>query len=305
MSHPDGIVLSRSGSTWISVSNPHRDGSAVDLAWEKSQHGAGLEAPRAAGIAVSAGAAVAIISLILTAPALVAGGLALVTVVVFWELSSRMLHSKQEALSAAQAEATRDWGPRRIMRGSLVGGGLADAADRVVMASAEILQSDAVRAGALGDPADVYRDLMDATWALLWRCSVLDADQHHYARTFLAAANQVDAAELEVESEYLQNEYDAAADDLAPLVDEHLRLAETVAELDHQLRIPAARNSLQHLAGSRIADPAPHQGHQALAARASAARTLLDVDEEDNLDEDEAHGQDVRTTMDTPHTRQE
>lgn len=305
MSHPDGIALSRSGSTWVSVSNPHRDQSAADLAWEKHQHSAGLEVRRAGGIAVAAGATVAVISLILTAPVLLAGGLALATVVASWILASRLLHSRQQALSKAQADATRELGPRRILRGSLVGGHLADAADNIVMASADILQSDAVRAGALGDPADVYRDLMDATWALLWRCSVLDADKHQYARTFLAASRHIDSAELDVEVEYLQEEHEAATNDLAPLIDEHLRLAETVAELDQQMRIPAARDSMRHLTSSRIADPAPHQGHQSLAARASAARTLLDLDEEAGPDAEAPQGHDVRTTLDTPQTRQE
>jgi len=305
MSHPDGIVLSRSGSTWVSVSNPHRDQSAVDQAWEKSQHSTGLEVGRAAGIAVTAGAVVAIISLALSAPVLLAGGLALATVAASWFLASRLMHSRQQALSKAQADATRELGPRRILRGSLVGGHLADAADDVVMASASILQSDAVREGALGDPADVYRDLMDATWALLWRCSVLDADQHQYARTFLAASRHVDPADLDVESEYLQKEHDAAANDLAPLIDEHLRLADTVAGLEQLIRIPAARASLQRLTSSRIAAPEPHQGHQSLAARASAAQTLLSLEGEATSDADEPQGHEVSTTLDEPQTRQE
>lgn len=305
MSHPTGIALSRSGATWVSVSNPHRDDSVAEQRWSQVQDSAGLDVGRAGGIGVASGAAVAVLCLLLGLPALAAGVVALAVVVGAWIEAARWLRTRRESAQLAQQDSARSWGPRRILRGSLVDGPLADAADDVVMASAAILQSDAARAGALGDPSDVYRDLMESTWALLWRCSVLDADQHQYARTFMAAADRVDPAEMDVEVDYLRAEHAAATADLAPLIDEHLRLAATVADLDHQMSIPAARQSLQQLASSRAADPSPSAGHQSLEARVSAAHTVVEASRSGSAAADEDQSDDVRPTLDSPHTRQE
>lgn len=266
----DGIVLSRGAATWVAVANPHRR-PAVSPLEPDQMHSRGA----AAGCTLAAVAAV--VAVAVGAPVLVALLVAFAVIAPVWAAVFVWLRARSDRRRQSAAEALAAFGPLRIMRGHVVCAPLTGKADELVMASVAIVRSEATGSGLLGHPDEVYADVMDATWALLWRVVQLDNDIRLLDRSRARIDQLTDSAAVDVEVAHLDAEHQAAWAELEVLIDRHVALAEVVAEVDRMLAVPAARQLLQQQTRSRIADLSATVAHEGLAARIGAAGDVLDA----------------------------
>lgn len=275
MNH-DGIALTRTGASWVSVSNPFRSPATPGGDLESDQ----LHA-RAGGAGIAAGALVAVIVLLAGAGVGIAALCGFAVIAPVWFGTYRALAARNNRQLVAASTEEQSFGPQRLTRGHLVSPPLAATADDLVMASVAILQSTAARTGALGHPSDVYQDIIESTWVLLWRLVQLDQDVRKLDRGLDRIAELTDLSEMAAEIDYLTDEHLAVYRDLEPLVADHLSYADAVADIDEQLAIPAAQEQLTALTRSRIDDMSPAENHEGLGARVHAAEQVIEAHTKD------------------------
>lgn len=278
-----GIVLSRTRHTWDYVSNP---GVAVSDTVESTRRSARRDLSRLPATSVAEALSVALIIGIVAFLFGVEAPLAVIAALVVGGAvgGARYLYRRPVLEANLHSEHT---GPRRpdservVFRGDLTVGVNARMADKAVMSGAKILESPAVKRGALGPVADVFRDTHEVVWALVSQLAVLDRIDALCAQAEASPSATEQGAEL-------ARRRDAQRQSLSALMDAHMAVVAVVEQLDaadaeqeQQERDDKAARAAQSALSqaARYGDLMAAPGHgvvaaehtQSLAARTSAA----------------------------------
>lgn len=312
-----GIVLSRTRHTWDYVSNP---GVAVSDTIESTRRSARRDLSRLPATSVAAALSVALIIGIVAflfgveAPLAVIVGL-VAGLVVGGAVGGALYSYRRPVLEAnLHSEHT---GPRRpdservVFRGDLTVGVNARMADKAVMSGAKILESPAVKRGALGPVADVFRDTHEVVWALVSQLAVLDRIDALCAQAEASPSATEQGAEL-------ARRRDTQRQSLSALMDAHMAVVAVVEQLDaadaeqeQQERDDKAARAAQSALSqaARYGDLMAAPGHgvvaaehtQSLAARTSAAIEVRKAST-DAEDDDAGDGMAVELDPSAPST---
>jgi hypothetical protein len=272
------IEMRRNQRDWIRVSNPHRLGHPNDVRYARLAALADRAPAYVWGSAVALMFLVAAGLIALGAGPFLAGvlgigsgaGVGLASVAVLRRVLSDAVE-EQEVLTA-------DVGPRFISRGDLIDTGLSADAERAVRAAHAVLGSVSFDHGSLGDWESVTRDINEALWQVLRDAVRLDrqitAVRHTTAH--LDALN-ISADTVASEHRSVLAAIDSERSAIHSAVQEQCALAARVAELDHRILTPAARNAVTSLNTPTGIDDGVLHPDVTVGSRIDAAHQVLDV----------------------------